>query len=125
MIKSDTERKKMEQVFNSVLQDYEPISKAPSSITKVDGFFQCSKNRIAEFENNFWAKERNKLYKALDYKTGDIILMHNPACRPWRIENGSSITTELPKKTALTFQEAKKALEGGKKTTEINWDEGV
>lgn len=126
-MRTDSDTKKKEEVFNSILPEYQPISQAPSSITNIDRFFNCRKDSLSKLEDDFWAKEDEKLYKCLDYKTGDIYLIKNPSLRKRITRDGNfGVLLDVTKKLALTYQEAKKALDSGKRSSsEIDWEGGV
>lgn len=57
-MRTDSDTKKKEEVFNSVLYEYQPISQAPSSITNIDRFFNCRKDTLSKFEDDFLGKRR-------------------------------------------------------------------
>lgn len=87
------------EMLDGILPEYERISKAPSSITEVPGFWEIAKQfpdrdeaarERDRFDNRFFASEKNKLYKALNYVTGEVFLMKNPLCRDVVIRNGVS-----------------------------------
>lgn len=77
-------------MLDGVLPQYERISKAPSSITDISGFWEIAKQfpdkdqaakERDKFEDRFLAQERKKLYKAMNYNTGEVFLIQNPICR--------------------------------------------
>lgn len=96
-------------MLDMIYPEYERVSRMPTSVTEVPGFWELmskyqDKDEAAKqrdkFEDAWLASEVGKLYKALTMETGEVSLITNP--RTWGLKRQASgadcMVRDKPKK---------------------------
>lgn len=108
-MKPDSANRKI--VLRAILPEYEPAGEMISDATKARGFpWGGDGKAIQEFEDRFFARERAKLYKAID-DAGTVYLITNPVA--WHLEY-------LPEGTARHRPAPKRIMSWGEALSAMN-----
>jgi len=90
-----------EQRLRALRPDLRCISEAPRSPAESDTWETLSPQEKTAFEENWYAEEAKRWYKAID-RRGNFVLVKNPACRIWHRRPGEVGTVEQLPVQSLT-----------------------